>query len=357
MKKHGLHPKIWQKRLTRKTKRWRSIVRSDEKVVHEKDFSWSKHAKNPFQRHIRSNHWRSYVVAFALGSSLFSALGIWMFHPYFSIHHVEISGVMRISVTDIRNSVEGYLQTKKWKIFPRQSYVLLSALDVEDLLREQFPIDTIEVKKKFPGSLTVLLKEKMATIIYDNGIEYSYIGLDGKKVQALRPLHENEWEEISKKVTVTTTIAFFSSSSLQLTTNTQPVRSEPLIGRTHTPQMKKIHQEMGDYPLIYDIRDQTKTTSTIAFDQQLLDPILVTGLVTWYDRITTRSSIPWDYIVIQDDKEGAIIRTKEGWGIYVLLDRQVEEQFVHLQALLKEKIQRPHLQYIDLRYGDRLYWQ
>ena len=62
--------------------------------------------------------------------------------------------------------------------------------------------------------------------------------------------------------------------------------------------------------------------------------------------------------MIEDGRgEGEII-TGAGWRLKVKLTENVDLQFVELQHLLvKEKINLNSLNYIDLRYLGKVYWQ
>ena len=45
------------------------------------------------------------------------------------------------------------------------------------------------------------------------------------------------------------------------------------------------------------------------------------------------------------------------WEIKVKVTKNIQTQFQSLLFILEEKVQRPNINYIDLRYGDQIYVQ
>ena len=54
------------------------------------------------------------------------------------------------------------------------------------------------------------------------------------------------------------------------------------------------------------------------------------------------------------------IRTLEGWEVYFNLEDGVSQQIFNLDIVLKEKIspeERENLEYVDLRFGNQIYYK
>ena len=80
-------------------------------------------------------------------------------------------------------------------------------------------------------------------------------------------------------------------------------------------------------------------------------------ITTWFNTINKQTDIPFGYITIENELGEGVIRTREGWQIKVLIDKKIPEQFEELVYVLKNKVQRPNFNYIDLRYWGKVYWQ
>lgn len=312
---------------------------SQDDIVKKKDFDWKRRKQNPFWHDTEDVDWKKRIEIGIFISAFITMLFLAIYHPFFHIKKIEISGLQRITKTEVENSVFGVIDYHRWLILPGKSYFTINLDEVRDILKEKFPIESIIVKKTFPNIINISIEEKISTIIYDNGQNYSYIGTDGKVVEILRKVGDDEWNEKTKVTTST-------NEAGEIETHTE------VIERTHTPPVRDIVGEMGDYPIIFDKRAKTAEINT-----QVLDSITVFGIIDWFNLINKRTDIPFGYMIIENEIGDGTIKTREGWEIRVKLSEDVEKQFTELQYILKEKVDRSNLNYIDLRYLGKVYWQ
>jgi hypothetical protein len=270
---------------------------------------------------------------------LFVASGLLLFmHPFFSIRVLTIEGNNRIGESDLRETVEGILSYKKFFVLPQNNFFTMDIYDLKDILMEKYSLQKVLVTKSFPNALTIQIEEKKSKIIYDNGAQYTLLDEMGTVREVLRIVDDNEWREIKKMVSST------DETGLE-------IQKEEIVSRTHNPSYQKMATEVGDYPLIYDIRNKP-----IAKDEQILEPITVQGILEWFQYIKTQTQVPIAYFYLEQELGDVIIKTSEGWIIKAKLNQDIEKQFEALQYILNNKVQRPNLQYIDVRYIGRAYW-
>jgi len=314
------------------------LFNKEKKIRHRIDFNFRGRQDNPYQKEEEPNKKiKIYVIIGVI--SLLATISLLIYHPFFFIKNINVSGLQRIKRTDFDSAVSGMLDYKKWFIFPAKSYMFVDVNEINELIKGRFPIDLIVVKKSFPQTLDIIVEEKVSTIIYDNGKEYSYLGAGGNIVEILRQVGEDEWK-ITKEITTTT----LADGTIKT--------EEKIISKTHQPPIKSIILQMGNYPIVYDKRALEGQINTPA-----LQPETAKGIFYWFSIIEKRTNVPIGYFVISDELGNANIKTLEGWEIRVNLKSRVEGQFNELEYLLKEKITRPNLNYIDLRYPERMYWQ
>ncbi len=328
------------------TKKWKRhldgshpvLLRSHEEARSTKDFAWHRPKTNPYYQ--GRVDWRKRAQIFVCLASCVIAGGLAVYHPFFHIRDISIKGAERLNSQDISNAVTGMMEYRKAFILPANSYFLVDVHEITDILTTRFPLSSVTVSKQFPHGLTVELKEKISTVIYDNGKEYSYLGLDGNIVEIVRKVGEDEWVYTTK--TVTSTYEHGKEFSEQ--------KKESGV---HTPPLKAIRAELGDYPLVYDLIGKEGK-----INDDVLRPEFVAGVITWFDSLRTNTDIPFGYIIMEDGLGNALIKTQEHWDIKIKLGNDVPEQMEQLQTALKSTdINRKQLQYIDLRYPGRVYWQ
>jgi len=321
-------------------RRWGRGVKRASRFVSTRNQVYT--GSNPYQQEKKGVDWRKRIKVIILILALLVMVVFVLFHPFFHIKNQNITGLQRINETEFREAVFGMIDYKKFFIFPGRDYLLINVEELEAIIKDRFSIESIIIKKVFPDTLNIQIEEKISTIIYDNGEKYNYLGLEGKIVEILRKVGNDEWQEVTEIVT---------STNVQ----GEEIEKKRVIERTHKPTLDIIIKELGDYPLVYDKRGFIGEINT-----QVLQPETVQGVIAWFNLINKRTDIPFGYIIIENELGNAIITTREGWSLLIKLSEDVEIQFEELQYLLREKIKkinRSNLNYIDLRFPGRVYWQ
>jgi len=273
--------------------------------------------------------------------SIAGMVAIFLYHPYFSISSssIEIIGNQRIGEEELRATVLAVGSGRKFFLFPGNSFLVINLEEVQDVIKSRFPISSITVKKTFPNKISVLIEEKISTLIYDNGQMYSYLGIDGKIVENIRQVGDDEWNIVTRSVTSTNEQGNIIEENIE-------------VERNHVPSVKNIISEMGDYPIVYDLRVKQGSVNDIVLGSGIAESI-----ISWFNLLGKRTDIPFGYITIENELGDGLIKTREGWTLKVKLDKNIDAQFEELQLAIKQKIKRDSLNYIDLRFPNKVYWQ
>jgi cell division septal protein FtsQ len=311
----------------------------DDSTANKKDFAWSKKTKSNPYSHKPDKKWKRRVQFFIIIASTITMMGVLFFHHFFYIQNINISGLQRIEEIEFRDSIDGLLDYKRFFLLPNRSYILTDVDEIKDILKSKFPILSITVQKSFPNSLSISVEEELSTIIYDNGQEYSYLGLDGGIVEKLRKIGIDEWNIKTKVTTSTDELG-------------EIISKEEEISREHILSVKNIINEMGDYPIVYYINGPDGEINDVVLQENT-----VNGIIEWFNLINRQTDIPFGYIIIENEVGDAVIKTREGWYMNVKVNKNIETQFESLQTVLRDKVTRPNFNYIDLRYKSRVFWQ
>lgn len=331
------HHKL-KKKVGRNVSKWTKIFSLRKKT--RRDYSWKGKHDNPFQQnHKDQAKKRLKIQIIIIVISILGSIALALYHPFFSVHDITISGLQRIEQDDIRDTIGGFCSYKAWGFLPQRSYFIADIEEIKNILKERYPIERIVIEKRFPNNLSIVIEEKISTVIYDNSELYSYIDLDGNVVEIMRKVSDYEWNEITETVTSTNEMG-------------EEIQKTNILERNHKPDVRSITAELGSYPIVYDMRHKP-----VVAQQQTLDPVEVKAIVAWYNRLTKTTDIPLKYIVIENDIGDITIETFERWYIKSRITRDVDTQVGELEYLFREKIDREQLNYIDLRYADRVYWQ
>ncbi len=335
------HHKI-KKQLGRNVKKskslWSKLFGLSKKT--RRDYSWKGKHANSFEKKAKNTEKkRIYTKIIIISLSIFITIGLVLYHPFFAINTIAISGLQRIEKQNMTDTINGFFGYKKMGILPQQSYFIADIKEIKNILKERYPIEHIVIEKQFPNYLNIRIEEKISNIIYDNSDVYSYIDLDGNIVEIMQKVGDFEWDEITEIVTSTNELG-------------EEISETKIIERNHIPDVKNVITELGNYPLVYDMRHKQAEPQ-----QNILESTKVKTIVDWYNQLSKTTDIEFKYIIIENDMGDIIIHTYERWYIKSRLSRSVDTQIGELQYLFREKIDREKLNYIDLRYADRVYWQ
>ncbi len=304
------------------------FMRSSDAATSLKDFSWHSVKENPLWDEGEKIDWKKQIEIGVLAAAILASIIVCLYAPYFRINSIQVAGLQRISQEKFTESINSVMNYRRFLILPGSDYFVADISEMRGILAEKFPLESITITKKFPNTLMVSVEEKISTIIYDNGVEYAYLDTDGNIVEILRKVGDDEWQEKSAMTSTTPAI------------------------HIHIPKSKQIKKEIGDYPIVYDERGLAGSINT-----KVLDKETVAGIIQWFNLLNKQGKIPLNYFLISDGLGEGVIKTGEGWYIKANFEKNIDSQFNELQYVLKQKINRKNVNYIDLRYPGKVYWQ
>lgn len=279
-----------------------------------------------------------YIKISVIVTTFLGTFGLLFLHPFFTMRVIDIKNLQRLPENEIRDTVSGILSYKKYYIFPQNNYFLIDLSDLHEIVTGKYPMKKLTIRKVFPHTLSLEVEEKPSKIIYDNGEQYSFLDEDGRISEIVRVVDPSEWKVISKSVTSTNEKG-------------EEISSEEILSRFHSPDYKSVRLEIGEYPLVYDQRGKK-----VSKNEQVLEIKTLEGIMDWYQKIKNQTDVPLSYFEFGQELGDIIIKTSEGWIIKAKLNESIEMQFQTLQYILREKVKRPNLQYIDVRFSGKAFW-
>ncbi|MBH41635.1 MAG: hypothetical protein CL685_02895 [Candidatus Magasanikbacteria bacterium] len=304
-----------------------------------RDIAHTKHQRvNPYKRGEKNSGIKRKILLLLLGTAVLGVIFLLIYHPFFHIQKIHISGIERINSKAIHNAVSGIVDYRRFFILPGKSYFGVNTKEIENIVQEKFPVTSMHIKKTFPQTLLIEIKEKISTLIYDNEETFSYIGLDGKILETIRNVGEDEWDVVLEYTTSTNELG-------------EEIKEERVVKKNHIIPFEQIASEMGNHPIVYDKRKRD------SLKNEVVHPESVAKMVKWYNLLKEQAKIPLAYITLEKEPKHVQLHTTHGWFIYTRLTYDVEKQFAILQQLIKEEVPVPNIMYIDMRYGDKIYWK
>jgi len=254
-----------------------------------------------------------------------------MYLPYFKITKVVCAGLDNISKSDIENYVrDNYF--KMGHILPEANYFLVSTGRISEGLKNKFVLESVSVHKIFPDTLEIDIKEKEPQLIYDNGTKYFLLDANGVAVKYLYDAGPGEF--------VNHTLSAPTSST----------STEPLVVTVHIPNYAKVKMMIRDYPILYDKRNLDVSEN----EQNILPPEIIASIRSLQKAVEGSGVGDVRYYVLSDLNTGVIAITDNKYKIYFSLNSDPADQISNLKNTL---LANHPSEYIDLRFGNRVYWK
>lgn len=268
--------------------------------------------------------------------------------PYFKVNKVIYSGLENNTESELSNVIyPAYLNKKSW--LPLNNYFFINAGKITKDLMDSFSFETVQVTKIFPNQLNIVVKEKISSVIYDNGKKYFL--LDDRGV-AIKYLADVDAGEIVKK-TVTSSFDLLSSRSVSSTATGTSSLVQSIVTTSsfeHIPNYEKIKKQFGSYPIIYD-----KRALDINLKQaDVLPPEHIAAAISWHRYLAQEGVERLKFFVLEDLNAGMAIDTTDPWNIVVQPKSSTEAQIITLKETLTQI--KPK-EYVDLRFGEKVYWK
>lgn len=269
---------------------------------------------NPFfprgrQIKAKNSFWsiRKIIVITVIFVTFFGWFYLFLSSKYFSIIRIDVSGDSESAEKAVKDSLELFKEGRDWLVLKRDNIYLFPASEAEEKLKEQFLLQEIKITKQYPGALRVEFKIKKP---------------------ALRLAAENWLYTLDSSGEILEKLAASGSAS-------------------GTPK-----SDDGGLPVMTGGADDLPIASKV------MDGELALFIITVFNEMEQKTGVAVNsFSPVAESPSSLKVKTEEGWNVILNIRISASEQVNKLAAVLKQqKIEeRKNLDYIDLRFGDRIY--
>lgn len=264
----------------------------------------SKSYRNPFFIRKKKNNlfkklkWILILIIVILVIYFFFASAFWEIKNI----KIEIKDASNIKKQDIETLVRQQFFQHRFFIFKQNNIFLFSKKLGEKAINSKYVVEDLKIKKRWPHTLKIQFKEKPSTLILSLNNKYYYLDLTGL---------------------ILTEVPVFEIN-----------KNFPLVIFEGSREMR--------------------------VGERFLNPDLIKFITDLKTIFTTKTKIPLASFKIKEKEEtNLIVLTQEGWEVYLDSQDNLENQINNFLLVLRGKIkeQRKNLKYIDLRFGNRVFYK
>ena len=281
----------------------------------------AKDFKNPFfPRPSRRRRLKRLIFLFVI-LSLVVIFGLVVINRQldFAIKYVEVQGAQQTNQQQVLELAQEQMTQKRFWFWSQGNLLFFSQRQLIKTLLAQYPLERVGLNKKFPQTLVIKIKEKPLAAVWLAAGQRYYLDFFGV---ATGVVGEN--------------------SNLVI---------EP--GQKGT-EIVRVDSQTLAYPTVLDQSDRLVTVG-----QAATHPETVSFIGALDQLIKSRADFEVShYVLTSPAAEDITLVTKDGWEVYFSLQDSAVNQANKLILILQKRVaDRSQLQYIDLRYGEKVFYQ
>jgi cell division septal protein FtsQ len=136
--------------------------------------------KNPYFKQRLIINWRLRIVLLLLIITALGWIYLFYFSPYFTIKTMKTAGLVEIPRAEFDSLLNDYLATKKLLVFKRNNIFIFNKADLKEKINQKFSCEEITVTKEYPNKIYIAIKEKSSVFIWQEAGQKLLVDKNGE---------------------------------------------------------------------------------------------------------------------------------------------------------------------------------
>lgn len=274
--------------------------------------------RNPYFQPKGRPRWLAPLIGIVAAAGIGTGLWFLFTLPALAITAVHVEGNETIATGALVSAVQAVLDERVLWAFRRSNRFLFDGKKLTAALNGQFAFDSVNVTRA-GGTLDVRVRERQSQLLWKSGTGVDLVDASG---QVIRPLSADEIAGLGQP-------------------DPAPGPGETLAPVARLKRLR-VFNDVDKAPVAASVLSAKEVAGALSFEQRLLD-----------------QAIPFTRVDV-DRQAGAWMAVKTLTGYDILFDPlgDVDGQAARLAALFRDAVkdQKP-LTYVDLRFGDHVYYK
>ncbi|MFH1536620.1 MAG: FtsQ-type POTRA domain-containing protein [Patescibacteria group bacterium] len=317
--------------------------------------------------------------------------------PFFKINEINLNGNNHISSEELNNIINKYKNSKSLLIFPRNNYIFFNEKKLQNIITEniqnKFALESISITKKLPNKININISERIPGLIWQSGSQKYLLDITGFPTEEFSK-QENQKEEEYPKITdqnekpVEIGQQVISEDLISFVLDldqTFPQKTNLEIKEYFIPEIQCQEKVYRAEKILAEEIDETEDVETKNKKKEILEQynageLDVEESLDLLDEIKREEKknkeskspdedssdefIEWrtyyepvecDLVKINTEIN---ILTANNFAIYLDSSHDLDKQLENLNSILLEIVDnKENLNYIDLRFQDKVYYK
>lgn len=292
----------------------------------------AKRFSNPYFRREEKRDWKMIVLATGIGLAAVCMVAAVFASPFFAVQRVKVTGTETVSPDEIAAHAWAELERRRLLFFRAKNRFLYDEQRLFDALGSAYAFETLDIARTcdLRGNgcgLAVAVREKTSQLLWSSGDRLYLVDLHGIAIRELTPEEVASWK------------------------SPDPPPQDPLPDGS-LPVSVSI-DPLKKLPLFVDLN-----ASTVDVGSTVLTESEVSNLLEFEKRLSAMNVLFSQVDVDRLAGKWMAVKTLAGFNILIDASGDIPAQILNLQVLMRDTIKdTKDLRYIDLRFGDHVYYK
>ncbi len=312
-----------------------------------------KNLENPFHKQSRGIKrdelsLRLKMSCIALLVFLIALLYLMFFSSVFNIKKIEITGLSRTNTGDVEKIAWEQSDQNRYWLFKQHNLLMFDKDALSQTLTDKYHFKEIKIKKGLFHTLKINLSEREYSYIWQEKDKYYYIDKDGYLIDELAL----NLPPVLISTEIATTSSSTASTSTDLATTTISTEIPDDYYKT-TISAAKAASKNG-YPIIVNIGEEHFKGDKVDIDKVYLE---FASQLNDKIKVNNEPDLTVKYFMIDKDFNTIKAILDNGLMVYFSTKEDRDAQIRNLLVLKKSESYKLIKKKIDLRYGDKVYYE
>lgn len=317
--------------------------------MHNKYYRKQNKYVNPFYKKKKKKeskiNWRFYFYICETVALVGGLIWFFYFSTVFNVVLAQVNGVNRISESEIKDIVFEQTKQRKFLFGFQDNIFLFDSKKLGDLLQDRYFLDKLIITKEVPDKIIISLIEKDYSAIWHERDEYFFINETGSIV------NKANIEEIGNYPLINNIGSVYINSNEAIDEADRISYIIKLYNEFKNKKITLVNDKWFRYDnfVLDDMQHMVKLAIKICIQDK---PIK--------EKKSEKATSSNDAILDDQNKEIEVKEVcKQGPMIFFNIHEKLDKQVAKLLAVVNEKLKNNFGQkeYIDLRYGDKVYYK
>lgn len=285
------------------------------------------------------------------------------FSQYFLIKKIQIETDNPVLENNIQEIVSSQLAEKKFLFFRQNNILIFEIKKLKEDIQKRYLLENIEIEKVYFNTLKIKVSEKITALNWITQNRRFLVDFEGKVIR--------EIPQFIKKLSIPENTSSINTNSQtpqqnigskgetsnggEIDDTVSSDTLEPTKDENRSYNNRDVKMEDEKIIVIYDLENKNVTIGEQILSKDQIQKII--SIIEIFNKIVGVDILYFE--LNSSNIYDLVISTKEGWKVYMNITEDIDTQLDNLKLIFDEKFKqdRSSLEYIDLRFGEKVYYK